>query len=97
MNKPRLADALSALEAAHDALYEALDDKEYEITEASVKVLDALNTLWGRKALIAAAPDMLAALETLLDTALKFPSELCKDHYSVIDSIAAIKKARGES
>ncbi len=46
--------------------------------------------------LIAAAPDLLEALRTLVSMAESFPSELHKDHPDVIEALAAIAKATGE-
>jgi hypothetical protein len=43
--------------------------------------------------LIAAAPDLLGALETLVNMAESFPSELHKDHPDVVAAHAAIAKA----
>lgn len=45
--------------------------------------------------LIAAAPDLLEALETLVNMAESFPSEMHKDHPDVVDARAAINKATG--
>lgn len=46
--------------------------------------------------LIAAAPDLLAALETLANIAAVFPNELHEKHQDIIDARAAIAKAKGE-
>jgi hypothetical protein len=46
--------------------------------------------------LIAAAPDLLEALQALANMAESFPSELHKDHPDVIAARAAIAKATGE-
>lgn len=46
--------------------------------------------------LIAAAPDMLDALQSLVDMAATFPTELHKGHPEVLAARAALAKARGE-
>jgi hypothetical protein len=46
--------------------------------------------------LIAAAPDLLQALQALANMAESFPSELHKEHPDVIEALAAIAKATGE-
>lgn len=46
--------------------------------------------------LIAAAPDMLDALQSLVDMAATFSTELHKDHPDVLAARAAIAKARGQ-
>lgn len=43
-----------------------------------------------------AAPDLLAALETLQSMAATFPTELHEGHPDVVAARAAIRKARGK-
>ncbi len=74
--------------------WENEDGDVIDICELPVARYDDENEANAR--LIAAAPDLLEALRTLVNMAKSFPSELHKDHPDVIEALAAIAKATGE-
>lgn len=70
--------------------YVEVADKRFIFCEGMTKVEANANA-----ALCAVAPDMLEALEDLINASLLFPEGLCEDHYAVIEAKAIINKAKG--